>query len=870
MIPASLPSNEADRVRALRELAVLDSAAEERFDRLTRLAQDMFETPIALVSLVDSDRQWFKSRQGLEAQETSRDIAFCSHAILQEDVFVVPDTLDDARFADNPLVTGNPDIRFYAGAPLKTSDGLAVGTLCVIDNQPRTWTDLQARALRGIADLVELEINQARVQNQQRALLALTAVTALTADDRTDLLRSALALGCEFLGMPVGAISQVQGEEYRILVQTPAEEPAGSIEVRTLGDTYCSATLNVDEVLAIPDAAVSDFTDHPGRLQLGLESYIGIRILGETGPTGTLTFSSPDRRASGAFSEADRDFVRLLGYWAASVLRRWQLDDELAQQQRISRFITRAQSDFILHDARSTALEGLLEDILTLTDCAYGLIGDVCERADGTPVLVTRALTNIAWNEATREIYSATGGRGIEFDNPHTLLGAVVASGDPVIANNPYGDSRSGGLPSDHPPMSSYLGLPIHRGGKLVGMLGLANKPGGFGQGDVDYLQPLLAAIGQLLEASAIRRQYDEDQKSIARLSMVASQMPSGVLITDLDGRIEWVNDGFTRMLGYAREEILGQRPRDVLHGTGTDGGTEMAIRAAMERNEPFSAELLAYGKDGGEVWVALESTPLLGGDEHPAGFMVITTDISDRRRVERMKGEFVSTVSHELRTPLTAITGALGLVAGGVAGQIPEQVAGMVGIALQNSERLTALIDDLLDMEKLIEGGIPMETQAQDLMAVVDRAIADNQSYAEKFGVRLAGVTRADGVFVDVDSLRLLQVLANLLSNACKFAPAGTDVEVGVHASPTRVRISVTDYGPGIPVAFRDTIFEKFSQADGSDSRARGGTGLGLAISKALVERMGGTISFDSVEGEGATFHVDLPTCGSCDGEHA
>ena len=193
-----------------------------------------------------------------------------------------------------------------------------------------------------------------------------------------------------------------------------------------------------------------------------------------------------------------------------------------------------------------------------------------------------------------------------------------------------------------------------------------------------------------------------------------------------------------------------------------------------------------------------------------------------------------------------------------------------MVEIALKNSQRLTSLIDDLLDMEKLIEGGVPMESEVQDLMAIVERAVTDNQAYAQKHDVEISCVERVENTLVDVDSLRLIQVLSNLLSNAAKFAPTGTTVEVRVHRRGPVVRIGVSDHGPGVPDSFRSSIFEKFSQADASDSRARGGTGLGLAISKELVTRMHGTIGYESVEGQGATFHVDLPICEAKGGHDA
>lgn len=157
-LPAPLPPDEDRRLQALRSMHLLDTPAEERFDRYTRIAAELFDMPIALVSLVDQERQWFKSRHGLEAAESPRDQAFCAHAILDRGVLQVPDTLRDARFADNPLVTGPTRVRFYAGAPLAADDGSLVGTLCLIDHRARQLDAQQLGLLRDLADLVEREL----------------------------------------------------------------------------------------------------------------------------------------------------------------------------------------------------------------------------------------------------------------------------------------------------------------------------------------------------------------------------------------------------------------------------------------------------------------------------------------------------------------------------------------------------------------------------------------------------------------------------------------------------------------------------------------------------------------------------------------
>jgi diguanylate cyclase (GGDEF)-like protein len=171
MIEPAIPEDEARRLAALRALRILDTPAEERFDRITRTARRLFGVPMALISLVDGDRQWFKSCQGLATNETGRSISFCGHAILDESPMVVPDARIDPRFIDNPLVTGEPFIRFYAGCPLRSPDGAKLGTLCLLDRSPRTLTSDEIVALQDLAGWAEGELSQVRLGETQLALI---------------------------------------------------------------------------------------------------------------------------------------------------------------------------------------------------------------------------------------------------------------------------------------------------------------------------------------------------------------------------------------------------------------------------------------------------------------------------------------------------------------------------------------------------------------------------------------------------------------------------------------------------------------------------------------------------------------------------
>jgi signal transduction histidine kinase len=224
------------------------------------------------------------------------------------------------------------------------------------------------------------------------------------------------------------------------------------------------------------------------------------------------------------------------------------------------------------------------------------------------------------------------------------------------------------------------------------------------------------------------------------------------------------------------------------------------------------------------------------------------------------MKNEFVSTVSHELRTPLTAIRGALALTGSGALGKLPEAAGDMVAVAERNSQRLLSLINDLLDMEKLLIGKMPFNLQWQALKPLIQTSVRENQPFAEPYQVVLCFDDNSQEMDVNVDSVRFEQVMANLLSNAIKFSPVGAEVLITLEVTSECVRVIVSDQGPGVPDEFRDHIFQKFSQADSSDSRQRGGTGLGLAITREIIENMNGRVDFNSIPDKGSQFFIELP----------
>lgn len=360
-------------------------------------------------------------------------------------------------------------------------------------------------------------------------------------------------------------------------------------------------------------------------------------------------------------------------------------------------------------------------------------------------------------------------------------------------------------------------------------------------------------------------------QATATRQAAIFDGAIDAIVTLNPSGSIETVNAAAERMFGYASAE-LNRRDVSLLVDIATDGDGEFlkrlgASQGALEGG--LLRQMDATRKDGQRFPVDVA----LGAMQLPTGTHVVAVirDISERRRIEQLKDEFVSTVSHELRTPLTSIAGSLGLLAGGAAGPLPEKAARLIQIAQANSQRLVRLINDILDIEKIESGKLRLEMAPLDLRDVAGKAVESVRGYADQLGVTL---TLAEGEPAPVrgDADRLIQVVTNLLSNASKFSPRGGEVRVTVDPETRLARLSVIDRGPGIPDSFRSRIFSKFAQADGSDTRAKGGTGLGLAIAREIAERHGGRLWFESAEGEGATFYLDLPlsaeTANSADGD--
>ena len=355
----------------------------------------------------------------------------------------------------------------------------------------------------------------------------------------------------------------------------------------------------------------------------------------------------------------------------------------------------------------------------------------------------------------------------------------------------------------------------------------------------------------------------DNLKQSEQKNRLILNSAAESILGLDRDGSINFINDAGCLVLRDKAEHLIGLNFHHRFHNM-TESGRLIDENECKMCNL-FNDEMRLVGIESfivpavGSGFPVEYSRSLIKEQDQIMGAVISFTDISSRKKIERLKEEFVATVSHELRTPLTSIKGALALVNSGKLAEIPLALKSLLTVASDNSERLNLLINDLLDFNKLQLS--QSEFVLIDVAELVNKAIEANQGYAEKYQVELVNTTHLNNsIQVSGDEMRLMQVFANLLSNAIKYSKVGGQIVVHAEKIDNVLKVTVTDNGSGIPIDYQSHVFEKFSQADSSNTRKNGGTGLGLAITKEIVEKHGGTIGFKSKEGEGTVFYFELP----------
>tara|TARA_R110002051_G_scaffold4386_2_gene23355 strand:- start:6300 stop:9506 length:3207 start_codon:yes stop_codon:yes gene_type:complete len=370
-----------------------------------------------------------------------------------------------------------------------------------------------------------------------------------------------------------------------------------------------------------------------------------------------------------------------------------------------------------------------------------------------------------------------------------------------------------------------------------------------------------LRLIGAQTDATALHEAREALRASRERFELLLEQAPVGMAIFSAKGRFIGKNDALCRMTGFTEEEMLENLKFQDLVSSADYISILRAIRAAKtEQLSSYQNEYKIIPKVGPPIWGLLSVSWTFDLIEKAEVFIVQINDITEKKNIDKMKSEFVATVSHELRTPLTSIKGALGLLRGPMLENMPPSAERLLEIAASNTERLSALVNDILDLERIRSGETAFQIEPCDLAALLSEVMEQMLPFAVQHKVLFVLEAPSEEVIAMIDGKRTQQLVVNLLSNACKYSYNDTEVHIRLETVAGQALVCILNSGPVITDEFKSRIFRPFSQADASDTRASGGTGLGLNISRQIVERMDGQIGFESKIGAPTVFWFTVP----------
>jgi PAS domain S-box-containing protein len=882
-----LPTDEAARQEALRQLQIFDTSTEEAFDELTSLAAELCNTPIALISLADLNRMWFKSRVGLLESEWPRELSFCTHAIQEPaTLFIVPDATNDARFCANPAVTGEPHLRFYAGAPLVLRGGQAVGTLCVADYFPRELSSIQRRVLNILSHQVVAQLEQ----RQQLAAMS-EAIAAREASERQ---AQALAEGSQRQAQTLALLDEVRNALAREVDLTAAIRTVVEAVAAIFGYPLVSLYLRDREQLVLQHQV--GYQEVIGRLALG---YGVMGRVARSGTPALLLDVSCDPDYLAASSEivteicvpiqSREQIVGVLNVESAQAGSLGVADLELlvAVSDHLSIALERAQ---LYTDLQATVRETLLLNrVIAATAAARDLdeiVGIVCAElalAFDVPQVACALL-----DDDQQQLIVV--GEYCEPDRPAGLGAVIPVAGNPLTAELlatrravQLSDVRTD--PRSAPTAELYaqrgtaaiLIVPLLAKERVIGSIGIDSLvPRRFSPEEVALAQAVAGSASQALATvqltAALQQELMERSRTEAalrettlRVTRILESITDAFFAVDQEWRFTYVNNEAEQFLGKRGEQLIGQSLweafPDVLGGV-----IEQHHRRAMAEQIPLEFE--TFYKPLG-LWFEIRDYP------SPDGLSVYFRDISAQKRAQaeimaakeaaeaatRAKSEFLANMSHEIRTPMNAVIGMTGLLLDTpLSAEQREYVETIRG----SGDALLTIINDILDFSKIESGRLELEQQPFDVRDCLESALDLVASRAAEQRLDLAYQLDPEVPHALIgDVTRLRQVLANLLSNAVKFTPSG-EVVVRMRATPTAddlvgLHVSVQDTGIGIPDDRMDRLFRAFSQIDASTTRQYGGTGLGLAISQRLCVLMGGRMWVESRLGQGTTFHFTI-----------
>ncbi|MBD2484347.1 PAS domain S-box protein [Planktothrix sp. FACHB-1365] len=733
---------------------------------------------------------------------------------------------------------------------------------------PRQWTEFELELMREIADQVGVALEQAQLVKTIR--------------EREQFIESIADSSPNILYI-------YDLEEKRSIYNSRSLTPIlgyTPLDLSEMGDPFLRIFHPDDQ------KAVYKHLQKTAKLNDREVSYIEYRIQHQNGEW--LWFSS---HATIFKRDQNGKVQQILGV-AQNITDRKQTELDLYKSNQILEAISHAQAQFITNGDSYLLLENLLSSILTLTQSQYGFMAEVFSGSNGESYLEEYYLKK--QGNPHLEIHPMTpnmcspefncveeGTKQAEYFNIKAFFCTVILAGKPVIINHSIlsNTRHPECLPDkNHLTLNSFLGLPFYTHKELLGVVAIANRPGGYDQELIDYLQPFLATCSNIIEADRTERLHKQAENNLKRQLAAVEASIDGISILKNEKYI-YVNNAHLELFGYRHpDELLGKSWR-LLYTPDVVEWFENQILPILTQQKFWRGETIALRKDGTTFNQEVSLTLTEDGD-----YICVCQDISERQaalrqrknaeiqlrqtneqlaianaqlaRASRLKDEFLANMSHELRTPLNSILGMSEVLQEGTFGVLNDKQNQALEMIYRNGKHLLELINDILDLSKIEAGKLGLDCSPVSVNELCQHSLSFVKQQAHQKNIRLSYQIEDVTEALNVDERRIRQVLINLLNNAVKFTPEGGRVRLEVRGdlNEQTVSFSVIDNGIGIGQDDQDQLFEAFVQIDSRLSRRYEGTGLGLVLVKKLVEMHGGTVKIDSQLGQGSCFTVTLP----------
>lgn len=526
--------------------------------------------------------------------------------------------------------------------------------------------------------------------------------------------------------------------------------------------------------------------------------------------------------------------------------------------------IREIQSQFISEIDMSKVFESVINYSMQLTKSEYGFFGEIMIDENDKPYMKIKAVSSIAINNHTQEFFEKYDVKNFRFYNLNNLFGAVIQARKVVIANEASIDPRRGGLPSGHPAISTFLGLPVFSHDRVVGVIGLANRKEGYDQGMVAYLQPLLSTCGDMIEGNRNEENrkivQDELSKTNSALEIILNSIADGIITLTDTGFVKYVNTPAANMFTNQTMPMIGGSITQYIENIAFENGKVLVNGKQIfiqSGNEKFGWRMTGRHKDGTRFPLELSLNEFKQGNEKI--YIGTIHNMEHHAETNMLKEGFLASINDELRETLASIRGSLAILSGNIADDLNENALSIVGNAYKNTEHLIQLFENVNDITKIESGEIELSMGYLKSESLVDNILSNNQDICRKFNLTLVVGDVIDCTLF-CDEGRVLQVARNLLLNAAEFCNAGDVIEISVKYLENNIQLSIVGYSSENRQEYHIKNKNKFTRLYMNSDNKAVDNDFDLHLCKAIVDHHDGRIGYETVANNGAHFYVQFP----------